>query len=110
MLSSDIMINDDGVVDPDPGPGGALEALARGDVATARREAELVLGADPSNGDALVIALSAADLEQDHIAFARLLARAGEPGKPASPAVLGTLEALLARRVSAQAGRLVREQ
>jgi tetratricopeptide (TPR) repeat protein len=96
-----------------PAPRGvssALEALARGDVTTARREAELVLGADPGNGDALVIALSAADLEQDHAAFARLLARAGEPGKPASPAVLNALEALLARRVSAQAGRLVREQ
>jgi tetratricopeptide (TPR) repeat protein len=92
------------------GVSGALEALARGDVTTARREAELLLGADPGNGDALVIALSAADLEQDHAAFARLLARAGEPGKPASPAVLGALEALLARRVSAQAGRLVREQ
>jgi tetratricopeptide (TPR) repeat protein len=89
---------------------GALEALARGDVTTARREAELVLGADPGNGDALVIALSAADLEQDHAAFARLLARAAEPGKPASPAVLDALEALLVRRVSAQAGRLVREQ
>jgi len=92
------------------GVSGALEALARGDVTTARREAELVLGADPGNGDALVIALSAADLEQDHAAFALLLARAGEPGRPASPAVLGALEALLARRISAQAGRLVREQ
>ncbi|HKY39578.1 MAG TPA: hypothetical protein VJN18_26750 [Polyangiaceae bacterium] len=89
---------------------GALDAMARGNVTTARREAELVLGADPGNGDALVIALSAADLEQDHAAFARLLARAAEPGKPASPAVLGALEALLARRISAQAGRLVREQ
>jgi len=92
------------------GIGGALEALARGDVTTARREAELVLGADPSNGDALVIALSAADLEQDHAGFARLLALSSEPGRPASPAVLGALEALLSRRVSAQAGRLVREQ
>ncbi len=92
------------------GVSGALEALARGDVTTARREAERVLGADPGNGDALVIALSAADLEQDHVAITRLLARAAEPGKPASPAVLGALEALLARRISAQAGRLVREQ
>jgi tetratricopeptide (TPR) repeat protein len=92
------------------GVSGALEALTRGDVATARREAELVLGADPGNGDALVIALSAADLEQDHAGFARLLAHSSEPGKPASPALLDALEALLTRKISAQAGRLVREQ
>jgi Tfp pilus assembly protein PilF len=89
---------------------GALEALRRGDVTAARREAELVLGADPSNGDALVVALAAADLDQDHAGFARLLQLAAQPGKPASPELLSTLEALLARRVSAQAGQLVRPQ
>lgn len=88
----------------------ALEALARGDAVFAGSEAERVLGADPSNGDALVIALSAADLLQDHARFARLLASASEPGKPITPDVLGALEALLARRVSAQAARSVREQ
>jgi tetratricopeptide (TPR) repeat protein len=87
----------------------ALEALARGDVAGAGREAEQVLGADPSNGDALVLALSAADLQQDHAGFARLLRASSEPGRPASPAVLEKLESLLARRVSAQAAQLLRQ-
>ncbi len=96
-----------------PAPSGvarALEALRSGDVAAARREAEQVLSADAANGDALVIALSAADLAQDHAGFARLLSASEEPGRPASPAVLEALEALLARRVSAQAAQLVRPQ
>jgi hypothetical protein len=96
-----------------PAPNGvasALRALNRGDIATAQRQAELTLLADPANGDALVVALFAADLQQDHAAFARLLQAANEPGKPASSEVLGMLEALLARRVSAQAGQLVRPQ
>jgi Tfp pilus assembly protein PilF len=88
----------------------ALEALARGNVAEARRQAEQVLGADPSNGDALVLALSTADLEQDHAGFARLLQASREPGRPASPAVLETLEGLLARRISAQAAQLLKQQ
>jgi Tfp pilus assembly protein PilF len=86
----------------------ALAALERGEVTAARQVAELLLGADPSNGDALVLALCAADLEQDHAAFARLLEQARTPGTPASPQVLGILESLLARRVSAQAGQLLR--
>lgn len=89
---------------------GALGALERGDVTAARQIAELLLGADPSNGDALVLALCAADLEQDNAAFARLLEQARAPGTPASPQVLGILASLLARRVSAQAGQLVRPQ
>ena len=87
---------------------GALQALGRGDVTTAARLAEQLLGADPSNGDALVIALCAADLRQDHAAFARLLERAHEPGNAASPQVMGFLESLLARRISAQAAQLLR--
>ena len=87
---------------------GALAALERGDTATAKRVSERLLGADPSNGDALVLALCVADLEQDHAAFAELLARAEQPGTPASPQVLGVLESLLSRRVSAQAAQLVR--
>lgn len=87
---------------------GALAALERGDVATAKELAEQLLGADPGSGDALVIALCAADLQEDHAAFARLLEQAHEPGTAASPEVMGILEALLARRVSAQAGQLLR--
>lgn len=88
----------------------ALDALARGDVSSARHQAEVLLAADPGNGDALVVALFSADLQQDHAAFARLLQAADQPGKPASSEVLNLLESLLARRVSAQAGQLVRPQ
>jgi tetratricopeptide (TPR) repeat protein len=88
----------------------ALSALEQGDVSSAKLEAARLLDADPGNGDALVIALAAADLEQDHAAFAALLEQASEPGKPASAEVLGTLAALLGRRVSAQAAQLVRPQ
>jgi tetratricopeptide (TPR) repeat protein len=92
-------------------PGGvasALSALEHGDLALAKRETARVLGADPGNGDALVIALSVADLEQDHESFDALLARSPELGSPASPQVLSLLAKLLGRRVSAQADQLVR--
>ncbi|RYZ03599.1 MAG: hypothetical protein EOO73_27335 [Myxococcales bacterium] len=85
----------------------ALVALREGDLTTARREAELLLGADPGNGDALVVALAAADLQQDHRAFDALLAAARGPGTPASPDVLDALAALVSRRVSARAAQLV---
>jgi hypothetical protein len=90
----------------------AIGALATGDVTTAKHEAENLLGADPTNGDALVIALVVADLEQDHATFNALLAGAAnsDSGTPASPELLGTLGALLGRRVSAQAAQLVRPQ
>ncbi|HVY26772.1 MAG TPA: hypothetical protein VHB79_09475 [Polyangiaceae bacterium] len=86
----------------------ALAALRAGDVSAAKRCAEQLLGADPSNGDALVLALAVADLQQDHAAFARLLAESSQPGKPASPELLDTLSALLSRRVSAQAAQLLK--
>jgi len=95
---------------PTTGVPRALAALERGDITTAKLEAAQLLGADPSNGDALVIALSVADLEQDHAAFSALLAAATEPLTPVSPAVQSTLAALLSRRVSAQAAQLVRSQ
>jgi tetratricopeptide (TPR) repeat protein len=91
-----------------PGIPGALRALQEGDVTTAARLAEQLLGADPSNGDALVIALCAADLQQDHAGFARLLEQAHDAGSAASPQVMDVLETLLARRVSAQAAQLLR--
>jgi tetratricopeptide (TPR) repeat protein len=88
----------------------AIAALARGDVSEAKREAEILLGADPSNGDALVIALTVADLEQDHAAFNALLERSPDSGTPVSPELRGALAALLGRRVSAEAAQLVRSQ
>lgn len=88
----------------------AIAALARGDISEAKREAETLLGADPSNGDALVIALTAADLEQDNAAFNALLERSADAATPISPELRGALAALLARRVSAEAARLVGSQ
>lgn len=88
----------------------ALRALERGDLRTAKGHAERLLGADPGNGDALLVALVVADLEQDHRAFEALLASSAEHGTPASPALLQSLGALLGRRVSAQADQLLRRQ
>ena len=86
----------------------ALDALRRGDIATAKRGAEQRLGAEPGNGDALVVALVVADLQQDHAAFSALLERSTDVGAPASPEALSALGALLGRRVSPQAAQLVR--
>lgn len=88
----------------------ALASLRQGDASGARAEAERLLGADPGHGDALVVALAATDLQQDHDAFALLLQQTRPYGTPVSPELLGVLESLLARRVSAQAAQLVRTQ
>lgn len=88
----------------------ALTALERGDVAAAKLTAEALLGADPSNADALVIALAAADLQQDHATFDSLLQQASDAGTPVSPRLLDTLAALVARRVGADAAAQLRAQ
>jgi tetratricopeptide (TPR) repeat protein len=85
----------------------AVAALQSGDLTSAKREATRLLGADPTNGDALLIALTVADLEQDHAAFEALLERSSDTATAASPELLGSLAALLARRVSLDAARLV---
>lgn len=85
----------------------ALQALEAGDVSACAEQASRLLGADPTNGDALVLALLAADLQQDHDRFDALLVAANQPGSPARPELLRALGALLARRVSAQAGELM---
>lgn len=85
----------------------ALAALERGDMTTAKREADRLLGADPGNGDALVIALAVADLEQDHVAFDALLEARRGGGTPVSTEVRRWLAALVERRVSAQAAQLL---
>jgi Tfp pilus assembly protein PilF len=87
---------------------GAVLALKQGDLATAKREAERLLGADPGNGDALLIALLVADLEQDQGRFDALLASSAEMGTPANPELLRSLAALLGRRVGAEADQLLR--
>jgi tetratricopeptide (TPR) repeat protein len=96
-------------VTPTPRAGArAIAALERGDVTVAKRESERLLGADPSNGDALVIALCVADLEQNHAAFNALLERAPDSTTPVSADLRLALAGLLARRVSAEAAQLVR--
>ncbi len=85
----------------------ALSALKAGDAAAALREAERLLQVDPSNGDAWIIALAGADLQQDQATFDQLLQSAQAPARPASPEALSTLAAVLARRVGSQAAALV---
>lgn len=85
----------------------AVAALQSGDLTSAKREAMRLFDADPTNGDALLIALTVADLEQDHASFEALLERSSDTATAASPELLGALAALLARRVSLDAARLV---
>ncbi len=88
----------------------ALSALQRGDLASAQLEAQRLLGADPGHGDALVVALLVADLQQDQATFNALLTTPVDAGTPASPELLQALTTLLARRVSVQAAELVKAQ
>lgn len=85
----------------------ALEALGRGELAVARQQAEQQLAADPSDADALVVALLAADLAQDETAFAQLLTRTSEGGLALSPASEPLLSALISRRVGPEAAALL---
>lgn len=88
-----------------PGTDGALRALTQGNLPAAKQAAARLLGADPSNGDALIVALCVADLEQDHAGFDALLASATDPTTLPSAQALKVLASLLGRRVSATAGR-----
>lgn len=93
-------------------PGGmqdAVVALQRGDLALAKVISERVRGADPSNGDALVIALVVADLEQDTPRFEALLTESRSLSTPVSPALSNALGGLLRRRVSAEAAQLLQK-
>lgn len=97
---------------PPPPPAGgatsAVQALKSGDLATAQREAERLLGADPGHADALVIALVIADLEPDPAAFEQLLASSAELGTPLSVELLSLLAELLDRRVGPKPAEVVR--
>lgn len=88
----------------------ALAALQAGDLERAKLEAERLLGADPTSGDALVVALAVADLQQNNAEFEQLLSRVVDAGTPASPEFLQALGALLARRVGEQTAGLVHSQ
>lgn len=84
----------------------ALEALQRGDLASARGQTEQLLKADAGNGDALVVALTAADLAQDEAAFGLLLEQAELSHFPISAATQGLLSSLLARRIGRELGQI----
>ncbi len=68
----------------------AVRAAAMGRVSFAQAQAELVLGADPTDGDARVAAAVAADLARDEAALFRALS-----GLPKSPSQLSALATLL---------------
>jgi tetratricopeptide (TPR) repeat protein len=87
----------------------ALRAAALGDASFAREEAELVLGADPSDTDARVAAVVAADLARDGAALARAVGDLPESLTPLSPLAALLLGEILNRRIGEDAGRGVRE-
>jgi tetratricopeptide (TPR) repeat protein len=83
----------------------ALRAAALGSVSFARIEAELVLAADPADGDARVAATVAADLARDDAAFSRALSGVPANDAPLSPLATLLMAELLSRRVGADARR-----
>ncbi|HMJ13889.1 MAG TPA: hypothetical protein VK524_20870 [Polyangiaceae bacterium] len=86
-------------------PGGALavRAAALGVAELALKLADLVLAADPTDGDARIAALAAADLQDDPESFERRLADLASAGPEPSTLATRVMADLLARRVSAEA-------
>jgi len=93
---------------PPEGIASAVAALKRGELGAAKQEAERLLGADPGSGDALLLALAVADLEQDHARFEQLLASSPEMPTAVDPQLLGLLAELLRRRLGVEAEPLAR--
>jgi hypothetical protein len=83
----------------------AVRAAATGAAAFAKDQAELVLAADPQNGDARVAAAVAADLLRDDQALLRTMVDATRPGPPLSPLAGLLMAELLDRRVGPDAKR-----
>ncbi len=83
----------------------ALELVAQGDSALARKQAELVLDADPENTDAWIALLAALDLEGDAAQLARAAQRVPLAGRAPSPLAAKMHAELLARLVDAGAAR-----
>jgi tetratricopeptide (TPR) repeat protein len=83
----------------------SLRAVQRGRTDFANHFASLVLEADPANSDARIAALSCADLESEPASFDRWLKNVPRANTP--PGALGAalLEALISRRVGADAAR-----
>lgn len=83
----------------------AVRAAALGSAGAAGEQAELVLAADPTNGNAWVAALVAADLDGDPERFRRALDALAREALPPEPLAARLMAALLARRVGADAAR-----
>ncbi|HEY3593213.1 MAG TPA: tetratricopeptide repeat protein [Polyangiaceae bacterium] len=87
----------------------ALRAAALGRASFARSEADLVLGADPSDTDARVAAIAAADLSRDGAALARAVSGLPDAPLPLSPLAALVLSEVLRRRIGDDAARPMRE-
>ena len=81
----------------------AARAVAAGQLELGSRQAELVASADPTNSDAWIAGLVAADLGRDESAFAKWLARLDAAPATPHPVAARLLADLLRRRSSAEA-------
>lgn len=83
----------------------ALLAARESDAALAAKQATIALSADPSDTDAWVAALVAADLSGDRAAFEQLLGEEPPTPSPPNPLALELLGSLIERFVGADARR-----
>jgi tetratricopeptide (TPR) repeat protein len=81
----------------------SLRAAAVGAATFAKEQADLVLAADPSDGDARVAAAIAADLLRDDDALARAMIDASVGRTPLSPLARALMAELLDRRIGPDA-------
>jgi len=92
----------DGAIPPSPTKLARLE-IARGEPSAAAEHAALALGADPTDADALVIALLAASFASDEARFAELLRRARASAAPPEPDAAAWMAGLIRARVGEDA-------
>jgi tetratricopeptide (TPR) repeat protein len=76
----------------------AFAELAAGQLESARKHAEIELGADPSNADAWIATLVACDALRDNVCFESALNALRTPSLPPSDTALQFLSELLVRR------------
>jgi Tfp pilus assembly protein PilF len=86
----------------------AARAVVLGRLEMASRQAELVISADPSNSDAWIAGLVAADLRGDEAEFTAWLERLDAAPSTPHPLAARLLAELLGRRVSSEAARAFR--
>ena len=83
----------------------AFAELRAGKLEAARHQAEIELGADPTNSDAWIALLCACDTLRDEACFDRALEQLRSPSLSASDGALAFLNELLARRTGAHLAR-----